>query len=125
MYICRDRLARKSTDLVQPIAANDKGCTDTERASPCILGRLKYIEKEALVVDQTLRGQQIVLNRIRIVIKLWRLNHRNLRIRKQSNRALQEIAPRSKIRIQHHNNRALGLPSSNRDTLVLASSLSL
>src|SRR6202171_6672518 len=80
IYIFRDRLARKSADLVQPIAANDKGRPDTERASPGILGRLKYIEKEALVVDPTLRGQQIVLDRIWIVVELRCLNHGYVRI---------------------------------------------
>src|SRR5258705_8208852 len=109
-----DRLARKSADLVQTIAADDKGSPYAERASPRILGRLKYIEKEALVVDPTVRRQQIVLDRIRIVIELRCLNHGNVRIRKQSDRALQEIAAGSKIRIQHQDDRGVGLGCSER-----------
>src|SRR6202171_5019151 len=116
IYIFRDRLARKSADLVQTIAANDKGSPYAERASPRILGRLKYIEKEALVVHPTLRRQQIVLDRIRVVIELRCLNHGNVRIRKQSDRALQEIAAGSEIRVEHQNNRGIGLRSGDRET---------
>src|SRR5882762_11924837 len=123
IYIFRDRLARKSADLVQPIAANDKGCPDTERASPGILGGLKYIEKEALVVNPTLRGQQIVLDRIGVVIELRCLDHGNVRIRKQSDRALQEIGAGSKIRIQHQDKRGVGLGCRDRKTVVEISRL--
>src|SRR5258708_16914192 len=78
--ILGDRLARKSADLGQSVAANDKGSPYAERASPSILGRLEYIEEKPLVVDPTLRGQQIVLDRIRIVIELRCLNDGSLRI---------------------------------------------
>src|SRR4029078_12153104 len=48
MDIFRDRLVRKSSDLGQAIAANDKGGANAECASPCILGRLKNIEEKSL-----------------------------------------------------------------------------
>src|ERR1700687_178842 len=123
IYILGDRLARKAAELGQTIAANDKRRPYAERASPRILGRLKYIEKEALVIDPTLRRQQVVLNRIRIVIELRRLNYGNRRIRKQSDRALQEIIVGGEICIQHQNDRGIGLPCRDRETVVQFSSL--
>src|SRR6202011_3450876 len=123
--IFRDRLARKSADFGQTIATNDKGRPYAECASPRILGRLKYIEKKALVVDPTLRGQQIVLDRIGIVIELRCLNDGHLRVRQQPNCALQEIAAGSKIRIQHQNNRGIGSGCRDRESVVQVSRLGI
>src|SRR5258708_5134228 len=116
--ILGDRLARKSADLSQPVAANDKGSPYAERASPCILGRLEYIEEKPLVVDPTLRGQQMVLDRIRIVIDRGCRKDGSWRIGKHPEGVFKKRRGGGEIRSQPKNARGVGLFCGNREPVV-------
>ena len=66
--VLRDRFMGKAADLIEPVAAYDKGCADTERAAPRILCRLEDIEKDTvdyqLNFDDSLKEPTVLPTRI-------------------------------------------------------------
>ena len=117
--ILRDRLLGKAADLVEQISADDEGSADAERAAPGVLGRLEDVEEEALIVDPALLGQQIMLDRIGVVVELRRLDDRDFRVgQQQANRALEEILSWREVGIEHENHGRVGLARGRRQPVV-------
>ena len=116
--VFRDRLTGKSADFNQTIAAHDERGADAKRASPGVLSGLKDIEEEPLVVHHALRGQQIVLDRIAVVVELRRLNDRHARVRQQADRSFQQISLRREVCVQNKNDRRIGRGGRHREGVV-------
>ena len=122
--VLRDRLVGEAADLVEPVTAHNKGGADTERATPCVLGWLKDVEEEPLIIDPALFGQQIVLDRIGIVIELRCLHDRDFGVRQQqAHRTFQEIPPRRKIGVEHQNDRRVSLARGRGQPVIEVSGL--
>src|SRR6185312_16320842 len=117
---------RKAADFVEPVAAHDERRSDAERAAPAVLRWLKDVEEETLVVDDALFGQKIMLDRISIVIELWCLHDRDIRLRQQKpDSALEEVAARCEVSVQHQDDWRVGLARSQRKPIVEIAGLSM
>ena len=100
--------SREAACLRDPIAPHQKRGADAEGAAPGVLGRLKHVEEDALIVDPASACRQIVLDRIGVEEELRRLDHAGALIAEEPDGAAQDVRLHGEIRIENEDKRRVG-----------------